>query len=266
MTEQQQAPVPAPPRVFAAIHSVLADIAKTGVGKNATNAQQNFKYRANEDVMDALAPLLAKHSLIILPSVIEHVQTERATRSGGVMLHTLLKCTYDFICPLDASIRVVGPLWGEAMDSGDKSTNKSLTIAYKYLCSQAFCIPFQGDDPDAQSHEIAGAPSQRSHPGPEPESPSDAPPSRSTASPGMHPERRRPGGMFTYGKKHANTPWNVVPTDYLEWALNAERTPTDVRQLICDELSWRDYELARMHAQDEKTRAERERPLEDEIP
>jgi hypothetical protein len=72
--------------------------------------------------------------------------------------------------------------------------------------------------------------------------------------------------MFGWGKKHPATPWNVVPTDYLEWALNADRVPQDVRVRICAELEWRDYELGRMNEQDEQTRAKREEPLDEEVP
>src|ERR1051325_2619480 len=158
---EQQSPVPTAPKVFTAIEGVITDIAKAGVAKNQTNTQQNFKYRGVDDVMDALSPLLAKHHLIILPSVIEHTLTERMTANQRPVLHALLKLTYTFVCPLDGSMQVVGPIFGEAMDSGDKSTNKAMSAAYKYLCTQSFCIPFNGDDPDAHSHEIAGAPSPR---------------------------------------------------------------------------------------------------------
>ncbi len=50
---------------------MILDIAKVGVGKNKTNQQQNFAYRAVDDVMDALAPKLGRHGLIITPHVLE---------------------------------------------------------------------------------------------------------------------------------------------------------------------------------------------------
>lgn len=267
MTEQQQRPL----QVFSAIENVMADIAKAGVGKNAMNTQQNFKYQAADDVMDTLAPILSKHHLIILPSVESHALTERMTANQRPVLHALLKLTYTFLCPLDGSSTQVGPIYGEAMDSGDKATNKAMTAAYKYLCKYSFCIPITGDDPDSQSHEIAGTPKEQAQrPGPRPESPSEtAPPARSSASPapsGEMPVNRRPGGMFGFGKKHKDTPWNVVPTDYLEWALNADRMPQDVRARIAAELEWRDYEKARMERVDEETREKLEAPLDDEIP
>ena len=46
--------------------------------------------------------------------------------------------------------------FGEAMDSGDKATNKAMSAAYKYACFKAFSIPTEGDnDADATAHGLA---------------------------------------------------------------------------------------------------------------
>jgi hypothetical protein len=43
------------------------------------------------------------------------------------------------------------------MDSGDKATNKAMSIAYKYAAFQAFCIPTEQTaiDADAEVHHVA---------------------------------------------------------------------------------------------------------------
>lgn len=271
MAEQQQ---PTTSKVFVAIKNVMADIAKEGVGKNQMNAAQGFKFRGVDDVMNAMAPLLAKHDLVILPSVESHTLTERPTKNGGSVLHALLKLTYEFVCPIDGSIKVVGPIYGEAMDSGDKATNKAMSAAYKYLCTQSFCIPFTGDDADAHTHEIAGGSGERGNrPEPQRESPSHAAsaarspaPPAPVAVPGERPEVPRPGGPFSYGKKFKEVPWNVMNGRDLEWFLNAERTPNDVRHKIVSEMAWRDYETSQMERIDDEIRKDRERPLEEDIP
>ena len=44
------------------------------------------------------------------------------------------------------------------MDSGDKATNKAMSIAFKYACFQVFCIPTEEMvDPDKESHEVTPA-------------------------------------------------------------------------------------------------------------
>ena len=37
---------------------------------------------------------------------------------------------------------------GEGMDSGDKASNKAMSIAYKYACFQTFCIPTEETHPE----------------------------------------------------------------------------------------------------------------------
>ena len=45
---------------------------------------------------------------------------------------------------------------GEGMDSGDKATNKAMSIAFKYALFQIFCIPTEEmADPDSESPEPA---------------------------------------------------------------------------------------------------------------
>ena len=44
------------------------------------------------------------------------------------------------------------------MDSGDKATNKAMSIAFKYACFQVFCIPTEEmRDPDADTYKVAPA-------------------------------------------------------------------------------------------------------------
>jgi len=257
-------PKPASNEVFLAIKRVMEDMAKAGVAKNQRNSQQNFQYRGVDDVMNALAPSLSKHGLIIVPHVRERTVTERASRAGGSLFHTVLKIDYDFIAANDGSMHVVGPIFGESMDSGDKATNKCMATAYKYATTQTFCIPFSGDDPDSETHEVVGAqagertdPQQQPHtaapqatrqpaPPPRVETPNVAPkiPDEVPQGADGKPRILRPGGDFGYGKKFAQTPWSVMTTRDLEWFLGAERTPPNVRTKIAVELAWRDYETS----------------------
>jgi hypothetical protein len=260
-------PAATPNAVLAAIHHVMEDLAKAGVGKLKTNQSQNFKYRGVDDVMDAVAPSLSRHKLVILPSVLEHNIVERESRSGGKVFHATLKLIYEFICPVDGSVKVVGPIYGEAMDSGDKAINKAMAIAYKYLCVQTFCIPITGDDPDANSHEVAGAqgtPRAESPQAAPAAAPAPRPPARQRES--GKPMNPRPGGTFGYGKKYRDVPYNVMMTADLEWFLAAERTPQNIREKIVDELSWREYETAQLEAGIAAQRVADSEPLSDDIP
>ena len=140
--------------VYKAINAVQAELAQTGITKDRRNQQQGYNFRGIDDVFNALSPLLARHGLCILPRVIEHRQTERQTAKGGMLFYTVIKAEFDFVCAEDGSKHTVTTI-GEAMDSGDKSSNKAMSAAYKYAAFQAFAIPTEADnDADTHTHEV----------------------------------------------------------------------------------------------------------------
>lgn len=142
-------------KVYQAIALVMSDLSRVGIGKEKINTQQNFKYRGVDDVMNVLAPMLANHGLLILPRVTKREIVERVSASGKPLFFTTLEIEYDFVSGIDGSKHTVGPMIGEAMDSGDKSANKAMAIAYKYVCFQVFCIPTEVTaDPDSEVHNV----------------------------------------------------------------------------------------------------------------
>ena len=142
------------PGVCGAIAAIQAALAKQGIAKARKNQQQGYAFRGIDDVYAAIAPLLAEHGLCIVPCVKSRSCTERQTQRGGALFYTVVEVEYKIIAVADGST-VTACIFGEAMDSGDKSTNKALSAAYKYLCLQLFCIPTEGDnDADATSHEV----------------------------------------------------------------------------------------------------------------
>lgn len=159
--------------VYKAISAVQEDLAQIGISKRSKNQQQGFMFRGIDAVYNALSPLLAKHKLCILPRCISRESTERATQKGGVLFYVTVQAEFDFVSAIDGSKHTVA-MYGEAMDSGDKATNKAMSTAYKYAAFQAFCIPTEetAADPDAEVHHVApkaSKPSARPAEGPEPD-------------------------------------------------------------------------------------------------
>lgn len=143
--------------VYKAINAVQSDLAKDGIGKDRKNVQQGYSFRGIDDMYNALAPLLSRHGLCVLPRVISRQCNERQSAKGGVLLYVVVEMEFDFVCAEDGSKHIV-KMYGEAMDSGDKATNKAMSAAYKYACMQAFSIPTEGDnDADAHTHEVKPA-------------------------------------------------------------------------------------------------------------
>lgn len=143
------------PKIYEAICGVMADIG--AVGKNKKNQQQGFMFRGIDDVMNALAPALVKNKVFIVPEITGEEREERQTQKGGVLFYVRLHITYRFYTT-DGSF-VEAKVIGEAMDSGDKATNKAMSIAYKYAAFQVFNIPTEEmKDPDAEVHDVAPQP------------------------------------------------------------------------------------------------------------
>lgn len=139
-------------KIYEAISNVMAEIG--AIGKEKKNLQQGFMYRGIDDVMNALQPALVKHKVFIAPEVISEQREERQTQKGGLLFYTRLEIVFKFYT-VDGSF-VETKVIGEAMDSGDKATNKAMSIGYKYACFQVFCIPTEEmRDPDAECHEPA---------------------------------------------------------------------------------------------------------------
>lgn len=142
--------------VYKAIAAVQADLAKTGIAKKRENRQgSGYMFRGIDDVYAALAPLLAQHGLCVIPRMLEREVIERSSKSGGALFYTTVKAEFDFVAVADGS-KHTACTYGEAMDSGDKSTNKAMSAAYKYAAFLTFAIPTEGDnDADATTHEVA---------------------------------------------------------------------------------------------------------------
>jgi len=145
-------------KVYEAIARVSAQLAKDGIGKSRENKTQGFKFRGIDETLNALAPVLSANGLVVLPRMVSRHATERESRNGGVLFSVVVEAEFDFVAAEDGSLHTVRT-FGEAMDSGDKATNKAMSIAYKYAAFLAFCIPVEGmaADADETVHDVAPA-------------------------------------------------------------------------------------------------------------
>ena len=140
--------------IYESINAVMKDIG--AVGKNSRNSQQGFMFRGIDSVMNALNPALIKNKVFVVPQIIDQMREERQTSKGGTLIYSICTVKYTFFAEDGSSIDAV--VIGEGMDSGDKATNKAMSIAFKYACFQVFCIPteeMKESDPDNECHEVA---------------------------------------------------------------------------------------------------------------
>lgn len=158
----------ASPRIYAAIAAVMSEMSKEGIGKDRKNDQQGYKFRGIDDVYNALAPMLARHDLVIVPRCLSRELVERKNSKGNPLFYVTCQVEFTLICSVDGS-EIKAVTYGEAMDSADKATNKAMSAAYKYMAIQTFCIPTEGDnDADSTTQDVAPGAAGGSAPSPPP--------------------------------------------------------------------------------------------------
>lgn len=132
-------------QIYAAVAGMLACVQAIKKGKEARLL--GYWFRGIDDVYNAVNPLLAKFGVFPSAKVLRHDQIERETKAGSLQVFTIMHMRYRFFAADGSS--VVTESVGEAADTGDKSTNKAMSVAYKYAMFQLLCIPTEAIDPDA---------------------------------------------------------------------------------------------------------------------
>lgn len=154
------------PHVYEAIAGVMAELSKEGIAKTrrTEGGGPRYNFRGIDDVYNALAPILAANKLVITPRCIARECVERRSNSGGALFYVTVQAEFTLASAQDGS-NVTACTYGEALDSGDKATNKAMSAAYKYMAMQTFCIPTEGDnDADATTHVVAPSQARQAAP------------------------------------------------------------------------------------------------------
>lgn len=111
------------------------------------NEFHKYNYARDEDIADALRPLMHRHGLACMPTV------EDFRRDGDIV--TLL-INFRFI-DADTGDMIECRVYGEGQDKGDKGTYKAMTGATKYALLKTFHLS-ASDDPEASMDQT---PAQR---------------------------------------------------------------------------------------------------------
>lgn len=134
-------------KIYKLIPIIMGEIG--AIEKTRTNDQQRYKFRGIDDIYSALQGPLVKNGVFYIPKVLKREFIERASKSGGTLLYTTVTMSFTFMADDGSNIEVITV--GEAMDSGDKSSNKAMSAALKYAVIQLFCIPTHEDN-DTENH------------------------------------------------------------------------------------------------------------------
>ena len=159
--------------IYEAIPMAMQKVGAIGKDSTATNnsGKQMYKFRGIDAVYNALNPVMAELGLFICPEVLEQTREERKSVSGANLIYSVLKIRFTMYAPDGSNVSCV--VIGEGMDSGDKASNKAMSIALKYACFELFMIPTEEMvDPDAEVHNVAPKESAK---GAKPQPKQDAP-------------------------------------------------------------------------------------------
>jgi len=143
------------PLIYSLIPKIMADVGP--IAKGRRNAQQGYQFRGIDDVYNTLQPVLVAHGVFVVPEIIDERRETKTTQKGTELCYVILKVKHTFYASDGSSITAI--TIGEAMDSGDKASNKAMSAAMKYALIEVFCIPTEGDnDTENQTHEVVAKP------------------------------------------------------------------------------------------------------------
>jgi hypothetical protein len=143
-------------QVYVQMLHVMAAIAESGIAKSRKNKEQAFNFRGVDEAFMAFAPLLVKHSLLVIPSFSNLRVKRRPTAKGGITYSAKLEGTFTFVSVIDGSKQVVGPFFGEANDGQDKAVSKASSVSERNMFFYTFVAPHEpaiGGDPDAHGED-----------------------------------------------------------------------------------------------------------------
>ena len=146
--------------VAAKINAVMGDVCNLGKDGKMDPRAGGYGYLSEEKVVTTLHAAMEKHGLVVVPVGMEVIENRVDTLSTGkLMYNTRILSTYRFIDSEDGDFIDVQAL-GEGSDVGDKTLNKCMTGAFKYILRQSFMIS-TGEDPDHSASQETTASQQR---------------------------------------------------------------------------------------------------------
>jgi len=258
MSEKQE-------KIYGALAAIMAEVKP--IGKDSMNAQQGFRFRGVDAVMNHLHPIFAKHGVFVLPFVTSERTEERQTKSGGNLIYRVLTLTIQFMA--DDGSHVQLQVVSEGMDSGDKAANKALAVGLKYALTQMLLLPYDEIDPDSETPESTVPKTKEAAKETPPPPAKTVPPATEECGEIEHivekPWEKNGKSGLRYGIK-VNGQWHTTfDDDIADRARKAKTTREEVRIGFTTNGKWRDVEYMTMagSAQSQKPAAKRD---DDDLP
>lgn len=139
------------PAIHVALAAVMDDV--KAVAKRDRNEHHNFLFRGIDAVVNAVAPSLRKHKVVVVPRIQSVVYDLVQTSTGKPATACRIVADYVFYGPAGDSLTT--SVIGEAWDNGDKAAPKAMSVAFRTALLQALALPTDDADPDSHTYEQA---------------------------------------------------------------------------------------------------------------
>lgn len=125
------------------------------IKKGGKNTEQHYDFIEYAAVAATLRTLFSQYHVMCIPTMGERSEQEIKSSNGKIGYHVLIKFTFKFVNS-DKPDETESIEWvGEAIDYGDKATNKAATAALKYCLMRTFNVSEKSDeDADSASPEV----------------------------------------------------------------------------------------------------------------
>ena len=143
-------------KVHEALSAVMGDVRAVSKSERMSGGGMSYAFRGIDAVVNAVAPSLRRHGVVVMPQVIDHEVRTVTTSGGKAANHVTVKVRYRFVGPDGDTLEAVSV--GEATDHADKGTAKAMSVALRTCLLQALMLPTDEPDPDSEYHPVEAAP------------------------------------------------------------------------------------------------------------
>ncbi|MGY2061146.1 ERF family protein, partial [Nocardia gipuzkoensis] len=112
------------------------------------NTAQKFSFRGVDQVVNAVAPALREHGVIVAPS--RSTLVVREITSGGGKRQAWVTGTVNYTVYGPEGDTIPVEVATEATDFADKATAKAMSVAYRIMLLQLLNLPTDDPDPDSE--------------------------------------------------------------------------------------------------------------------
>jgi hypothetical protein len=111
-----------------------------------------FPFRGIDGTVNHLAPLLQKHGVIVIPTVLEHLVSTRELDKGRALTQSEVTVKFTFYAPDGSSLDATTV--GLAQDYSDRCAAQAQSVALRVALLQTFTLPTQMPDPEEIGEQV----------------------------------------------------------------------------------------------------------------